>query len=42
LATTITPALCWRAAFKAAHREGFDEVPIEYTGPNMTIGFDAK
>jgi DNA polymerase-3 subunit beta len=22
--------------------EGFDEVPIEYTGPNMTIGFNAK
>jgi DNA polymerase-3 subunit beta len=22
--------------------EGFDEVPIEYAGPNMTIGFNAK
>jgi DNA polymerase-3 subunit beta len=22
--------------------EGFDEVPIEYSGPNMTIGFNAK
>jgi DNA polymerase-3 subunit beta len=22
--------------------EGFDEIPIEYSGPNMTIGFNAK
>jgi DNA polymerase III subunit beta len=22
--------------------EGFDEIPIEYAGPNMTIGFNAK
>jgi DNA polymerase-3 subunit beta len=22
--------------------EGFDEVPIEYAGPNMTVGFNAK
>jgi DNA polymerase-3 subunit beta len=22
--------------------EGFDEVPIEYSGPNMTVGFNAK
>ena len=22
--------------------EGFDEVPVEYTGPAMTIGFNAK
>ena len=22
--------------------EGFDEIPIDYTGPNMTIGFNAK
>jgi DNA polymerase-3 subunit beta len=22
--------------------EGFDEVPVEYAGPNMTIGFNAK
>ena len=22
--------------------EGFDEVPIEYSGPPMTVGFNAK
>ena len=22
--------------------DGFDEIPVEYTGPNMSIGFNAK
>ena len=22
--------------------EGFDEIPVDYAGPNMTIGFNAK
>ena len=30
------------AAASPESGEGFDEIPIEYAGPNMTIGFNAK